>query len=381
MPVDAPVEAILADLVAVPSLPGTPNGAVTDCLMAHLDRKGVAVTRIPGPEGDRCNLFATVGPRDVPGYVLSGHSDVVATEGQDWHSDPFALTRDGGRLTGRGTTDMKGFLACALSMLPEFLEMDLKRPIHLAFSYDEEIGCRGVGHLIARLPELCAAPLGAIIGEPSEMRPVLSHKGKQAIAVTITGQAGHSSNPALGVNALYPAGELLLRIRDHAARLASEGPFDPRFDPPHSTLQAGVIQGGAGVNIIPDRATLQIEARSIPDQAPQAIIAELLAGLERIAASAGVGVSWSELSSYPALPPPADLRLARLLEELTGQAALASVSYGTEAGLFHAAGVPAIICGPGSIARAHRADEFILTSELDACRAMMRGLARRAAAP
>lgn len=386
MPADTAVEAILADLVAVPSLPDRPNGAMTDCLMRYLDRKGVEVTRIPGPTGDRFNLFATIGPREVPGYILSGHSDVVPAEGQDWHSDPFCLTRDGDRLIGRGTTDMKGFLASALSMLPELLDMDLRRPIHLAFSYDEEIGCRGVGHLIARLPDLCAPPLGAIIGEPSEMRPVLSHKGKQAIEVTITGQAGHSSNPALGVNALYPAGDLLLQIRDQAARLAVEGPFDPRFDPPHSTLQAGVIMGGAAVNIIPDCATLQIEARTIPGQAPQTIIAELLARLDDIAAreaSAGraIGIRWQELSSYPALPPPSDGNLAMLLKDLTGNSALASVSYGTEAGLFHAAGVPAIICGPGSISRAHRADEFIRTDELEACRAMIRGLGLRARKP
>ncbi len=366
------VETILADLVAVPSLPGTPNRVMTECLCDHL--AGAQVTRIPGPEGDRFNLFATIGPRDVPGYILSGHSDVVPVEGQDWTSDPFRLTRDGNKLIGRGTTDMKGFLACALSMLPEFAAMELRRPIHLALSYDEEIGCRGVGHMIARLPQLCAPPLGCIVGEPSDMRPVLSHKGKQATRIQIEGQAGHSSNPGLGVNALYPAGELLVWLRDRAARLAAEGPFDQRFDPAHSTLQAGVIRGGSALNIIPDRALIEIEVRSVPGQEPQAITAEVLAELDLIAARAGVRVSSAELSSYPALPPPEGDALPRLLARLTGQEPLISVSYGTEAGLFHAAGVPAIICGPGSITRAHRADEFILVEELEACRQMMRGL-------
>ncbi len=375
------VEAILADLIAVPSLPGTPNREMADVLRHHLDRPGVSVTEIPGPTGDRFNLFATIGPRDVPGYILSGHSDVVAVEGQDWSSDPFRLTRKEDRLIGRGTTDMKGFLAAALSMIPDLLAMELRRPIHLAISFDEEIGCRGVGHMIARLPELCAPPLGAIIGEPSDMRPVLSHKGKQAVEIVIEGQAGHSSNPALGVNALYPAGALLVAIRDLAAKRAAEGPFDPRFDPPHSTLHAGVIRGGAGVNIIPDRVALQLEARSIPAERPQDVIANVLARLDEIAAASAasgqkITTHWEELSSYPALPPPEHDQLTHLLERLTGQTALGSVSYGTEAGLFHAASVPAIICGPGSITRAHRADEYILDRELEDCRRMIAGLAR-----
>ncbi|MFT3691072.1 acetylornithine deacetylase [Paenirhodobacter sp.] len=365
------VETILADLVAVPSLPGTPNRVMTECLRDHLP--GVQVTEIPGPEGDRVNLFATLGPRDVPGYILSGHSDVVPVEGQDWTTDPFRLNRNGDRLTGRGTSDMKGFLACALSMVPEFAAMKLRRPVHLAFSYDEEIGCRGVGPMIAELPRLCAPPLGCIVGEPSDMRPVLSHKGKQAIRVVIEGQAGHSSNPALGANALYPAGELLVWLRDRALRLAAEGPYDPRFDPPHSTLQAGVIRGGSAVNIIPDRVALDIEVRAIPEQPAEGVTAEILARLATLA-QGRIRVSSEILAGYPALPPDDTSPLPGLLERLTCTAPLQSVSYGTEAGLFHAAGIPAIICGPGSITRAHRADEFILDGELEDCRRMLRGL-------
>ena len=221
----AAIESILADLVAIPSLPGTPNAAIVDRIGAEFTRHGVESTVILGPEGDRSNLFATIGPRDRPGYILSGHTDVVPTEGQVWASDPFRLASDGERLWGRGTTDMKGFLACVLAMVPEFLAMPLTRPIHFAFSYDEEIGCRGVGHLIERLPSLCAGPAGCIVGEPTEMRPVLSHKGKQAVQLVIEGRAGHSSNPALGENALYPAAELLLFVRNLAAQLAAEGPL------------------------------------------------------------------------------------------------------------------------------------------------------------
>lgn len=368
-------EPILADLVAIPDLPGQSNSRMVDCIRGHLARHGVDCEVIPGPEGDRVNLFATIGPRDVPGYILSGHMDVVPAEGQVWASDPFRLRAEGDKLFGRGATDMKGYLACMIAMVPAFQAMDLRRPIHLAFSYDEEIGCKGVGHLIARLPDLCAPPLGCIVGEPSDMRPVLSHKGKQAVELVIEGRAAHSSQPGLGINALYPAAEILLFIRDLAARLAVEGPFDARFSPPGSTVVAGVIQGGAAVNIIPDRCRLQMEVRSVPGQQPQAITAEVL---HRLAALVPQGkalqVSHTELSSYPALPPPQDPALADLLQRLCGQPAVQSVSYGTEAGLFHAAGIASIICGPGSITRAHRPDEFVTRAELAACCLMLQRL-------
>ncbi|GGH61936.1 acetylornithine deacetylase [Frigidibacter albus] len=369
-------EAILADLVACADLPGAPNARVAGCVQAHLARAGVECTVLPGPEGDRVNLFATIGPRDVPGYVLSGHMDVVPVAGQVWASDPFRLRAEGGRLYGRGATDMKGFLACMIAMVPELLALGLRRPIHLAFSYDEEIGCRGVPHMLAALPGLCAPPLACIVGEPTDMQPVLSHKGKQALELVIEGKAAHSSQPDLGVNAIYPAAEVLLFIRNLAARLAAEGPFDARFSPPCSTVVAGVVQGGAALNIIPDRCTVQMEVRSVPGQAPEAISAEVLA---RLAALEGVRVSHRELARYPALPPPEDRGLAELLERLTGKPALQSVSYGTEAGLFHGAGVPSIICGPGSISRAHRPDEFVTVDELAGCCAMLRGLGQVAA--
>lgn len=363
---------ILADLVAVASLPGTPNAVVTDCLAAELARPGVRFTTIKGPEGDRVNVFASIGPADRPGYILSGHSDVVPVAGQDWTTDPFRLTARGDRLYGRGTTDMKGFVACMLALVPEFLAMDLARPVHIAVSYDEEIGCRGVGHMIAALPGLCGAPLGCIVGEPSDLHPVLSHKGKLAAAVQFTGRPGHSSDPRLGLNAIYPAAELTLVLRDLAARLEVEGPFDPQFSPAWSTLQAGVIKGGQAVNIIPALARLEFEVRTIPGVSPADIAQLVRAAAERIAADQHLGLVWEELSSYPALPPPEDPGLARLLARLSGRAVQQSVSYGTEAGLFHAAGVPSVICGPGSITRAHRADEFITKSELGDCLSLLR---------
>ncbi|WP_103333969.1 acetylornithine deacetylase [Pseudotabrizicola formosa] len=369
-------ESILADLVAIPDLPGQPNTRMAECVRSHLARHGLECSVITGPEGDRVNLFASIGPRDVPGYILSGHMDVVPVDGQIWTSDPFRLRAEGDRLFGRGASDMKGFLACMIAMVPAFQAMDLRQPIHLAFSYDEEIGCRGVRHLIDRLPGLCAPPLACIVGEPTDLRPVLSHKGKQATELVIEGRAAHSAQPDLGINALYPAAEMLVFIRDLAARLASEGPFDARFVPPGPTIVAGVVQGGSAVNIIPDCCRVRMEVRSVPGQPPEAITAMVLDRLaDLVADGTALRVSHSELSSYPALPPPEDPALAELLERLTGQPALPSVSYGTEAGLFHAAGIASIICGPGAILRAHRPDEYITGAELAACCQMLERLA------
>ena len=375
-------EAILADLVACADLPGAPNARVADCVAGHLRRMGVEPAILPGPEGDRVNIFASLGPRDRPGIILSGHMDVVPVEGQVWATDPFRLSLSGDRLHGRGTTDMKGFLAAMLAAVPAVQAAGLQRPLHLAFSYDEEIGCRGVGHMIAALPGLCAPPAGAIIGEPSDLRPVLSHKGKQATRLGISGRAAHSSRPAAGLNAAYAGAEMLLAIRDLNDRLAAEGPFDPRFDPPHATVVGGVIRGGTAVNIIPDRCEIEIEVRSIPAQPAEAVTARVL---ERLAALVPAGkalaVDHGEISAYPALPPDGAGPLAALMTRLTGQAPLGAVSYGTEAGLFHATGIPAVICGPGSIDRAHRPDEFLRRDELAACVALLVRLAAALARP
>ncbi|MFT4012700.1 MAG: acetylornithine deacetylase [Paracoccus sp. (in: a-proteobacteria)] len=369
-------EAILADLVACADLPGAPNAVVAGCVLDHLRRMGVEPSVLPGPEGDRVNIFASIGPRDVPGVILSGHMDVVPTQGQSWTSDPFRLTAREGRLYGRGTSDMKGFLACMLAMVPEFQRAGTTRPIHLAFSYDEEIGCRGVPHLIAALPELCAPPLACIVGEPSDMRPVRSHKGKESTRFAFRGRASHSSQPGAGVNAVYAGAALALAARDLNAELAVQGPFDADFDPPHSTVVAGVIHGGTAVNIVPEGCTLDAEVRSIPGDDPAAVMARLLGRANAlVAGGAALEVTAQTLSAYPALPP-AGPELTACLEGLAGRPAVQSVSFGTEAGLFRAAGIPSIICGPGRIDRAHRADEYILPQELGDCCAMLRKLAR-----
>ncbi|MBZ9683350.1 acetylornithine deacetylase [Mesorhizobium sp. CO1-1-2] len=369
---------ILDRLVAFPSVAGRPNGDVAGWIEAYLAEQGIQVTVLPGPEGDRSNLFATIGPADGPGYILSGHMDVVPASEPQWSSSPFALRKEGERLYGRGTTDMKGFLAAALAAAPRLAGLRLARPIHLAFSYDEEVGCRGVPHLIARLPELCAKPLGVIVGEPSGMRAVRGHKGKAAARVSIKGRAGHSSRPDLGLNAIHAMAAVLGAALNEAERL-THGPFDPAFEPSYSSLQAGVVAGGHQVNIIPDTCTLDLEARAIPGVDPASLLAPVRARAEALAAD-GFRIEWSPMSAYPAMSLPPDAPLAGLLHALTGEVPLAAVSYGTEAGLYQAAGLDAIICGPGDIDRAHKPDEYILASELAACQRLIEALGARCAA-
>lgn len=366
---------ILKALVSFPSVVGTPNGAIVEWIRSYLEGFGVKAHILPGPEGDRANLFAYIGPADRPGYILSGHMDVVPASEAGWTADPFVLRAEGERLLGRGTTDMKGFLAAVLAAVPALVALPLARPIHLAFSYDEEAGCRGAPHLIARLHDFCAPPLGAVIGEPSGLRAVLAHKGKAAARVTLRGRSGHSSRPDLGLNAVHAmAGVLQAAVS--AARHLENGPFDPTFEPPYSSLQVGMIGGGQALNIIPGHCALDVEARAISGVDPASLLAPLRTVAEALRRQ-GFDVEWQALSAYPSLSLPRTAPLAVLLAHLTGIEPLAAVSYGTEAGLYQAAGIDAIICGPGDIDRAHKPDEYILTSELSACQSMIEALGCR----
>ncbi|RWM41724.1 MAG: acetylornithine deacetylase [Mesorhizobium sp.] len=372
------VEDILARLIAFPTVVGTPNGAIVDWIGDYCRSAGAEVTVLPGPEGDRSNLFVTIGPRERRGYAFSGHMDVVPAGEPEWSSDPFVLRREGDRRYGRGTTDMKGFLACALAALPGLAAIKLRQPVHLAFSYDEEAGCRGVPHLLAALPGLCEKPLGAIIGEPSRMQPVLAHKGKSAARLEVIGRSGHSSRPDLGLNAIQAMAGVITYAVDYGQSLCV-GPLDGNFEPPYSSLQVGVIAGGQSVNIIPDRCTADIEARAVPGVSPSSLLEPVKARLFALRDS-GFEVAWQELSSYPALALVNGSELAATLMQLTGQEPLTAVSFGTEAGLYQQAGIDAVICGPGEIGRAHRPNEYIEIGELAACRQMIENLGVRLAA-
>ena len=370
-------EEILARLIAFPTVVGTPNGEMVEWIREYCQATGAEVSVHPGPEGDRSNLFATVGPRTGRGYILSGHMDVVPAGEPEWTSDPFVMRRDGSKLYGRGTADMKGFIACALATLPKFAAMSLQRPIHLAFSYDEEAGSRGVPHLIKVLPSLCDRPLGAIIGEPSRMQAVRAHKGKAAVRLEVIGRSGHSSRPDLGLNAIHAMAGVVMQVAAYAQSLTS-GPLDHDFAPPYSSLQVGVIGGGQAVNIIPDRCIADIELRAIPGLSPSALLEPLKAQLVALRES-GFEIGWHELSAYPGLSLAEESGLTSLLVELTGREPLRAVSYGTEAGLYQQAGIDAIICGPGDIAHAHRPNEYVEISELAACQKMMEDLGARLA--
>ena len=366
------VVAILEKLVSFPSVVGSSNRDIVDWILRYLESHAVTVAVLPGPEGDRANLFATLGPSDGAGYILSGHMDVVPAHEPGWASDPFRLRQEGERLYGRGTTDMKGFLAAVLASVPALQSLDLKRPIHLAFSYDEEAGCRGVPHLISRLPKLCAPPLGAIIGEPSGLQAVRAHKGKAAARIVVKGRAGHSSRPDQGINAIHAMAEVLGKVVAVAHGL-TEGPFDPTFEPPYASMQIGKVSGGQALNVIPDRCVAEIEARAIPGTLPAALL-EPVRAFTRTLSARGIEVEWEPLSSYPALSLPADDPLSALLEQLTGKPSLGAVSFGTEAGLYQEAGIASIICGPGDIGRAHKPNEYILLDELMACQTLIEAL-------
>lgn len=376
------VETVLADLVGFPSVCRTPNGAIIEYVRAHLAGHGVDSVIVPGPEGDRANLFATIGPKAPGGIILSAHLDVVPAAPEGWVGDPFKLRRDGKRLIGRGAVDMKGFAACVLASVPALVARKLARPVHIALSYDEEVGCVGVRHLIARLPELCPPVLGCIVGEPSGLRPVLAHKGKIAQRVTVHGKAGHSSRTDLGDNAIHYAAGLILAIHDEALRHAAEGPFAEAFAPPYSTIQVGVIKGGTGINIVPAQCVFEVEARAIAGQEPAALLGFLPGVAERIAREAAatghkVDFSLETMSDYPPLALDESDPLVAFTEAASGQARQAAVSYGTEAGLFQRADIAAIVCGPGDVDRAHKPEEYITDAELAGAMAMIARVADR----
>ena len=365
-------EEMLASLIEFPTVAETSNAALIDFIRHYLAKHNVTAQIIAGPEQDRFNLFATIGPAETPGFVLSGHLDVVPAREPEWRADPFKLRRENGCLIGRGAVDMKGYVAAVLSAVPQLVGMGLKQPLHIALSYDEEVGCRGVPYLIEKLPSLCASPLGCFVGEPSGMIPVLRHKGKATLAVTAKGTNGHSSRPELGKNAIHA----LLPVLNRAAALPDElqrkGHRHDAFLPPHSTVQIGVVEGGQSVNIIPDHASALIEARAVPGENPQDVLAVLMAMAE-----VDDSLTAEIIATYPALDLDGESDLARLATELTRSAAIKAVSYGTEAGLFQQAGIPAIVCGPGDIKRAHRPEEFITLNELQMAHDFVLRLAQR----
>jgi acetylornithine deacetylase len=306
--------------------------------------------------------------------VLSGHTDVVPVAGQTWTHDPFELVERDGRLYGRGTTDMKGFVAVCLAMVPEMIEARLKTPVHLAISYDEEIGCVGVRPMLREVDRKPVRPLGCFVGEPTEMKVITGHKGKHGVRATFRGKSCHSSIAPSGVNAVEHAADLITEIRRRAEKLAREGARDEMYDVAHTTLLTSVAQGGTALNIVPDQCAVEFEARGLGmDESKEvtgAIVAWAKAEIEprMQEADATCGIDFEEILEYPALAMNADHPLVGLTKQLSGRNSHGKVSFGTEASLFvRMAGIPTVVIGPGSIEQAHKPDEFVEISELTKC--------------
>jgi acetylornithine deacetylase len=367
---------LLARLVAFDTTSHRSNVALIGFVEDYLSQQGIASELVPTADGAKASLFATIGPADVPGIALSGHTDVVPVDGQVWDTDPFTLAERDGRLYGRGTADMKGFLACVLAVVPEFKRRNLAVPIHIAFSYDEEIGCVGVRPMLAELGGRLTKPRMAIIGEPTRMMVVDTHKGPVRWQVDITGRAAHSSMAPLGVNAITIAGRILGELERMEKELASALP-SPRFDPPYATLQVTLIDGGTATNIVPVSCALSFDLRSLPQSdigaVEKRIVSfaerECLPEMRRVAPEAAISIRRANYVPPFAASPGSDV--VALALRLTDQNETHAVSYGTEAGLFQDAGVPSVVCGPGDIAQAHAANEWIELTELDRCLAFL----------
>ncbi len=364
---------ILERLVAFKTVSRNSNLDLIDYVQGFMVGIGAECRLYYDRAGSKANLFATVGPRDTGGVLLSGHTDVVPVDGQDWSGDPFALRERDGKLYARGAADMKGFIACSLAAAARAADKRLRTPLHLAFSYDEEIGCVGVRSLIEAMSAWAYRPRCCIVGEPTLLRPAIGHKGKTAVHVICHGHSAHSAMPANGVNAIYLAAALVGRVQALQHELEVNGPNDPAYDVPYTTLHVGSMHGGTALNIIPERCELEFEVRDLPADDPARLIEGLKGDAASIAArSARPGCrsefEFETLNTYPGLDTPSDADVVGLVCALTGQRDPIKVAFGTEGGLFSTRlGIPTVVCGPGSIEQAHKPDEFVTTDQLLCC--------------
>jgi len=368
---------LLARLIAFPTVSRDSNLELIAFIRDYLAGHGVDSELFLNDEGTKANLFASIGPQIAGGVVLSGHTDVVPVDGQAWTVEPFVMSEQDGRLYGRGAADMKGFIACVLAAVPAFVAAPLRRPVHLAFSYDEEVGCLGVRSMLAALEQRPHKPALCLIGEPTELKPVLGHKGKLAMRCQVHGAACHSAYAPYGVNAIEYAARLIGKLGEIGERLAEPELHDERFDPPFSTVQTGVIKGGRALNIVPAECEFDFEVRALPgfdagvvaDELQRFAAAELVPKMQAV--KADTGISLKPLSAYPGLATPADSEAARVLALLSGSEDFGTVAFGTEGGLFEQAGIPTVVCGPGSMDQGHKADEFVTLGQLEGCDAML----------
>ncbi|MEE3286754.1 MAG: acetylornithine deacetylase [Pseudomonadota bacterium] len=370
-------EQMIRRLVEFDTVSRESNLPLIEYVENYLDDLGVQSRRVANEDGLKSNLYATVGPEEEGGVVLSGHTDVVPVDGQDWATDPFVLTQQGGRLHGRGTCDMKGFIGIALALVPE-MKM-LRRPVHFALSYDEEIGCRGAPAMIDQLAAQLPAPRAVIVGEPTSMTAVTGHKGIVALKTTVRGYETHSSQTNRGVSAVMNAARLVSYLGTMAERLEKETPSDNGFNPHHSTVHVGVINGGTAMNIVSRHCEFVWDIRNIPGDEPQQLIDEFEVFC-RDEVLPGMRSRWSDcfictevIARAPEFEP-AESAALELVQRLTGVAETGRGAYVAEAGLFQAAGFPTVMCGPGSIDQAHQPNEFISLEQVTAGEKFLRSV-------
>ncbi|MGC3894902.1 acetylornithine deacetylase [Pseudomonas urmiensis] len=369
---------LLARLIGFATVSRDSNLELIGFIRDYLAGLGVDSELFHNREGTKANLFATIGPLDKGGVVLSGHTDVVPVDGQAWTVEPFRLSERDGRLYGRGAADMKGFIASVLAAVPAFLAQPLKTPVHLAFSYDEEVGCLGVRSMLAALQERAHKPRLCLIGEPTELKPVLGHKGKLAMRCQVQGAPCHSAYAPYGVNAIEYAARLIGKLGEIGEVLAQDQ--DARFDPPFSTVQTGLIKGGRALNIVPEECEFDFEVRALPGFEAQAVAdqlqsyaqAQLLPRMRAVNPASDIRLQ--PLSAYPGLATPAQSEAAQWVALLSGSTEFGTVAFGTEGGLFDQAGIPTVVCGPGSMEQGHKPDEFVSVEQLAGCDAMLRRL-------
>lgn len=368
---------ILERLIAFPSVSRDGNIDLIRYVATLLSDAGIECRLFPSDNGDRASLFATVGPQGSGGIALSGHTDVVPVDGQDWTHDPFRLTERDGRLYGRGTTDMKGFVACAIEALLAAKSRPILRPLHLALSYDEEIGCVGVRPMLAELSKAGLRPDWVLIGEPTSMQVASGHKGKFAARASCCGVAAHSALAPTGLNAIHLAADFLAELRRLQSDLADHGPRDEDYDIPYSTVHAGVIRGGTALNIVPEHCLLDFEIRNIAADDPRQLLDRLFEKAETLSQVAqqrfpSAGITIEVVNDYPGLATSANEAALTQVLALAGSNRSIKVAFGTEGGLFsEMLDVPVLVCGPGSMDQGHKADEYVERAQIDACRAML----------
>jgi acetylornithine deacetylase len=371
---------MLSRLIAFDTTSRESNLALIGFIEEYVSAYGVRTRRVPNPEGTKANLLISIGPDEPGGVILSGHTDVVPVDGQPWDTDPFDMVERDGRYFGRGTSDMKAFSAVILSLIPEFVARPLKTPVHIALSYDEEVGCLGVRPMIADIVRSVPMPRLAIIGEPTNMKVVNAHKGIRSFRTTVTGREAHSSQVDRGVNAVMVAAELIMFLSKLSEDMRAKGDPTGRFDPPFTSVQSSTIEGGTALNILARHCTFQWEFRYLPGTSHDDIFEAfdtharnvVLPRLRAIAPEADIVTTVR--SHVPALVAREGCPAEALARQLTGANHAEAVSYGTEAGLFQEAGIPSVICGPGDIREAHKPNEYIEITQVATCETFIRKL-------